>query len=525
MERSRRDLLLETLEQLEEEKLQRFEDKLSEIELKEEYRLIPLARLTHVDPSALTDLLLSSYGEDYGIEVAAGALRAVSQGDLAERLVVLTRAEITCEKVQPLSTAPLAEGATGGVEVNIREDSTAGQGRKDKCKLCPTEEDPPQEMNPEIVQGPDGNQETYRVHLPGAGSFRCSETELGFEVRAAVTVQYRYNSWDQHLREWSTPEWLVIGPLFNIRAEPATAVAAVHFPHVLCLAGGQADISQMRIAHFTDVGMTLEEPTGVRPFHAVLENPSFSLYGVIFICSGFLSIPVHSMMLIYQALRAADTTLHLYLIPNDGSLEKAIRKHEEKHQSVSVDKPPQTNGPLYFGTDYTVCCSPEAEITPKKLTFSYTSWENRQPFIEVFIEEMKRSVQLSVTESSSNEPRWEATLRPKDVKRDASSGEHHAGGGTGKTMRDHLLDTLKNLRKGELKEFKSKLTDIELEEGYDHIPRGHLESTEPVEILDLLVKHYGNDYAVKVTMMVLEAINQRALAERLRSAVRCSLKD
>ncbi|XP_044870424.1 caspase recruitment domain-containing protein 8-like [Mauremys mutica] len=185
-------------------------------------------------------------------------------------------------------------------------------------------------MNPEIVQGPDGNQETYRVHLPGAGSFRCSETELGFEVSAAVTVQYRYDSWDQHLREWSTPEWLVIGPLFNIQAEPATAVAAVHLPHVLCLAGGQADISQMRIAHVTDVGMTLEEPTGVRPFHAVLENPSFSLYGVIFICSSCLRIPVHSLVLIYQAVRLADTTLHIYLIPSDRSLEK-VNENLEQH--------------------------------------------------------------------------------------------------------------------------------------------------------------------------------------------------
>uniref|UniRef100_A0A8C3XTI5 FIIND domain-containing protein n=1 Tax=Chelydra serpentina TaxID=8475 RepID=A0A8C3XTI5_CHESE len=156
-----------------------------------------------------------------------------------------------------------------------------------------------------------------RVHLPGAGSFRCSETELGFEVRAAVTVQYRYDSWDQHLREWSTPEWLVIGPLFNIQAEPATAVAAVHLPHFLCLAGTVTDISQMRIIHFTDEGMTLEEPTGVRPSHVVLENPSFSLYGVIFICLSCLRIPVHSLVLIYQALRLADTTLHLYLIPND----------------------------------------------------------------------------------------------------------------------------------------------------------------------------------------------------------------
>uniref|UniRef100_A0A8C3XST3 Apoptosis-associated speck-like protein containing a CARD n=1 Tax=Chelydra serpentina TaxID=8475 RepID=A0A8C3XST3_CHESE len=86
--RSRRDLLLGTLEQLEEEKLRTFKDKLSKVELKEGYGRIPLARLTDVDPPALTDLLLSSYGEDYGIEVAAGALRAISQGDLAERLVV-----------------------------------------------------------------------------------------------------------------------------------------------------------------------------------------------------------------------------------------------------------------------------------------------------------------------------------------------------------------------------------------------------------------------------------------------------
>ncbi|KAG6922000.1 PYD and CARD domain containing, partial [Chelydra serpentina] len=92
MEESRRDLLLGTLEQLEEEKLRTFKDKLSKVELKEGYGRIPLARLTDVDPPALTDLLLSSYGEDYGIEVAAGALRAISQGDLAERLVVPPRA-------------------------------------------------------------------------------------------------------------------------------------------------------------------------------------------------------------------------------------------------------------------------------------------------------------------------------------------------------------------------------------------------------------------------------------------------
>uniref|UniRef100_A0A674IUY5 FIIND domain-containing protein n=1 Tax=Terrapene triunguis TaxID=2587831 RepID=A0A674IUY5_9SAUR len=158
------------------------------------------------------------------------------------------------------------------------------------------------------------------VHLPGAGSFRCSETELGFEVRAAVTIQYGYDSWDRHLSASEKQQWMVAGPLFNIRVEPAGAVAAVHLPHFLCLRGtADAVLPQMRIAHFTDGRMTLEEPTQVRPFHAVLENPSFSFIGVLWkpIYAVFPFIPIHSVVLIYQVVKAAAITLHLYLIPND----------------------------------------------------------------------------------------------------------------------------------------------------------------------------------------------------------------
>ncbi|CAM5148466.1 unnamed protein product [Natator depressus] len=72
---------------------------------------------------------------------------------------------------------------------------------------------------------------------PGAGSFRCSETELEFEVRAAVTIQYGYNFWDQHLSASEKQQWMVSGPLFNIRVEPVGAVAAVHLPPFLCLRG------------------------------------------------------------------------------------------------------------------------------------------------------------------------------------------------------------------------------------------------------------------------------------------------
>uniref|UniRef100_A0A8C8SP65 Uncharacterized protein n=1 Tax=Pelusios castaneus TaxID=367368 RepID=A0A8C8SP65_9SAUR len=71
------------------------------------------------------------------------------------------------------------------------------------------------------------------------------------------------------------------------------------------------------------------------------------------------------------------------------------------------------------------------------------------------------------------------------------------------TRRDHLVDTLKNLTKIELKEFNSKLTDIELKEDYTHIPRGELERAECVEIATLLISHYGKAYGVEVAISVL----------------------
>uniref|UniRef100_A0A8C3HH34 FIIND domain-containing protein n=1 Tax=Chrysemys picta bellii TaxID=8478 RepID=A0A8C3HH34_CHRPI len=159
-----------------------------------------------------------------------------------------------------------------------------------------------------------------RVHFSRAGWFRCPETELEFEVRAAVTIRYGYGSWRQHLTESQQEQWMVAGPLFDIRVEPTEAVAAIHLPHFL-----YADKSWMHIAHFIDEGMILENPTQVRLFHAVLENPSFSLIGVFWRReSSVQRIPIHSIVLLYQAQKRVNLTLHLYLIPDDGSRVKVI---------------------------------------------------------------------------------------------------------------------------------------------------------------------------------------------------------
>lgn len=89
------------------------------------------------------------------------------------------------------------------------------------------------------------------------------------------------------------------------------------------------DTSLCSIAHFKSEKMILEIPTKVSAFSAVLRNPSFSLLGVLWrkLRSTLNSFPMHSLVLIYQQLRAANTTFHLYLIPDDNSV-KQVRQRE-----------------------------------------------------------------------------------------------------------------------------------------------------------------------------------------------------
>uniref|UniRef100_A0A8D2Q7F9 FIIND domain-containing protein n=1 Tax=Varanus komodoensis TaxID=61221 RepID=A0A8D2Q7F9_VARKO len=158
---------------------------------------------------------------------------------------------------------------------------------------------------------------TCRLCCPEAGTYLCSETELRFEVRGAVTLTYAYGSWDQHLSRAEKQKWMVAGPLFDIQADPAEEVAAVHLPHFICLEG-KVDISQMKVGHLVEEGLLLETPSQVNTFHVVVENPTFSLIGVL-ICALF-RFSVNSLVLLYRTFKPI-VTLRLYLIPNDNSVK------------------------------------------------------------------------------------------------------------------------------------------------------------------------------------------------------------
>ncbi|NWW48824.1 NLR1A protein, partial [Pedionomus torquatus] len=248
-----------------------------------------------------------------------------------------------------------------------------------------------------------------RADLPCAGIFRCAITGLSFKVNSAVTITYRYDSWTTHLSKADQETWVPAGPLFHIeRVLGRLNRTLLPFLSV----AEDVNTSLCSIAHFKSGEMSLERPTRVNAFSAVLENPSFSLLGVLWrrLRSALNSLPMHSLVLIFQQLSAANTTLHLYLIPDDNSVRQAIEQQEMKWNSKFIPKPPPFR-PLFFGCSYQVTTTKSSEITPEsRLPFCYKSPKEQQLFVEIYIKNMAEEVGLHMTDTRSGTEVWRALL-------------------------------------------------------------------------------------------------------------------
>ncbi|XP_042333035.1 apoptosis-associated speck-like protein containing a CARD [Sceloporus undulatus] len=87
----------------------------------------------------------------------------------------------------------------------------------------------------------------------------------------------------------------------------------------------------------------------------------------------------------------------------------------------------------------------------------------------------------------------------------------------GKTAWDHLLEALEDLGEQELKRFKGKLREVPIKAGYEHIPKGRLEKADPLDLAELLISFYAEDYALELAAKVLAEVHCKPQAERLRA--------
>nr|XP_055195541.1 pyrin [Nyctereutes procyonoides] len=88
-----------------------------------------------------------------------------------------------------------------------------------------------------------------------------------------------------------------------------------------------------------------------------------------------------------------------------------------------------------------------------------------------------------------------------------------------KTPSDHLLDSLEELLPNDFEKFKFKLQNTSVEKDHSRIPRGQVQNAKPVKLANLMINHYGEENAVRLTLQVLRAINQNLLAEELDKAI------
>ncbi|XP_053528541.1 NACHT, LRR and PYD domains-containing protein 1 isoform X4 [Artibeus jamaicensis] len=276
---------------------------------------------------------------------------------------------------------------------------------------------PTRPVAPEVL---DNERNLYRVHLPMAGSYRWPYTGLHFVVRRPVTIEIEFCSWKEFMnRIIPQHSWMVAGPLLDIKAEPG-AVAAVSLPHFVDVQGKNVDKSWFQVAHMKEEGIVLEEPARVEPHYVVLENPSFSPIGVLLrIIRAVLPIPITSNVLLYYHLQHEDVTFHLYLIPNDCSIHKAIDDEEKIFQFVPLHKPPPLSS-LYMGSRYTVSGSEEMEIIPQELELCYRNPGEAQLFSELHVGHLRSKIKLYLKQKEEGTLVWEALVKSGDIRPEAT---------------------------------------------------------------------------------------------------------
>uniref|UniRef100_A0A452UB17 NLR family pyrin domain containing 1 n=1 Tax=Ursus maritimus TaxID=29073 RepID=A0A452UB17_URSMA len=252
------------------------------------------------------------------------------------------------------------------------------------------------------------------VRLPVAGSYHWPNTGLRFVVRGPVTIDVEFCAWDAGLRGMvPQQDWMVAGPLFDIKAEPG-AVAAVYLPHFVDLRGEQRGGD---VAHLKEEGMLVEKPTRVELYHVVLEDPSFSPIGVLLrtINAALRFFPVISVVLLYHRLQLDEIAFHLYLVPSDCCIQKAIDDKEKKFQFVQIHKPPPL-AQLYVGSRYIVSGSGTLEAIPEELELCYRSPGEPQLFSEFYVGHLGSGIRLQVRDKKYGTVVWEALVKPGEVR-------------------------------------------------------------------------------------------------------------
>ncbi|CAH2307969.1 Hypothetical predicted protein [Pelobates cultripes] len=88
-----------------------------------------------------------------------------------------------------------------------------------------------------------------------------------------------------------------------------------------------------------------------------------------------------------------------------------------------------------------------------------------------------------------------------------------------RTTRGLILSALEDLLEVDFRRFKNHLNDATIITGFGPIPRGRLENADRMDTANIVYNHFSERNSLIATIITLEAIDQRSLADRLRNEI------
>ncbi len=79
------------------------------------------------------------------------------------------------------------------------------------------------------------------------------------------------------------------------------------------------------------------------------------------------------------------------------------------------------------------------------------------------------------------------------------------------SVKELIVNSLKELVKDDLKEFQWHLKN------YERVSASEMENADVLDTVDKMVKHFGPEEAVRITVNILKKMNQNLLAQELEN--------
>eukprot|EP00062_Callorhinchus_milii_P016419 gi/632967668/ref/XP_007900105.1/ PREDICTED: caspase recruitment domain-containing protein 8-like [Callorhinchus milii] len=297
-----------------------------------------------------------------------------------------------------------------------RHSNTAGRERRPvkefeeykriSCELCGEEDSSKWIMVEPKVHSE--NEMMFSVSLPGTGDYECSKTGLRWETNTKTIISYRYGSWKKDVSMMNS-DLQICGPLFDFHVKGQ--VTAIHLPHFLCLKGCTPK-DELKIIHVKDGNYSLMNPSAINGSHVELKAPSFSLLSVVISKVSSRLFPVHTLAMIYRTRMVGELTLHVYFVPNECSIIKAV--NEQESGAMKIEKPPQIKS-LSYGKTYFLTSPANVNILPPAINFCYLRSDQRQQYCEVYSQDENASIELKLRPEKKSDPLWVTLLRPMEL--------------------------------------------------------------------------------------------------------------